>query len=91
MPMIGHRTAAGHLFGNLFHHAFDDDAEGAGISDRFGIGEDLLRFISAFAARAIAAEHIDRLRGQADMADHRNAAMGEELDGRRPSPRRPRA
>ena len=45
--------------------------------------DDLLRFVGALAARAIAAEHIDRLRGQADMADHRNAAMGQEVDGRR--------
>ena len=37
---------------------------------------------SSLAARAIAAEHVDRLRGQADMADHRDSALGEELDRR---------
>ena len=37
---------------------------------------------SLLAARAVAAERVDRLRGQADMADHRDAARGEEGDRR---------
>ena len=51
--------------------------------DRFGVGEDFLGFVRALAARAIAAEHVDRLRGQADVADDRDAAVGEEVDCRR--------
>ena len=45
--------------------------------------EDLGRLGIVAAAGAIAAERVDRLRGQADMADHRDAALRQEGDGLR--------
>jgi hypothetical protein len=45
--------------------------------------QDLGRFRLAPPARAIAAKRVHRLRGEADMGDHRNAALGQEADGRR--------
>ena len=83
MPMTGARDAARDLGRDLLDHAFDDDAERAGLGDRPGVGDDLVGLALLAAARAVAAEHVHRLRGQADVADHRNAAMGQELDRRR--------
>src|SRR3546814_5287334 len=55
--------------------------KGAGIGDRPGIGQDFRPFGIRSAARAISAKRIDRLRRQADMPDHRNAAPGQKGDG----------
>ena len=44
---------------------------------------DQLGLVAGFAARAIAAEDVHRLRRQADVADHWNAAPSQEFDGRR--------
>jgi hypothetical protein len=69
MPMIGTGTASVTVSAMPLHHALDHDAEGAGFGHCLGVGQILLRFVRALAARAVAAEHIDRLWSQADMAD----------------------
>src|SRR3546814_7677480 len=45
--------------------------------------DDRARFLLALAAHAIAAQDVDRLRRQPDMAHHRDAALGQEFDRRR--------
>ena len=85
MPIIGQRDGRGRPRSAIcLHHALRRRSQKAPASATalasatifFGLG-------LALAARAIAAEHVDRLRRQADMADHRNAALGEEVDGLR--------
>src|SRR3546814_17266806 len=74
---------AGDLAGDLdrdrFEHAFDDDRKGAGLRDRDGVVDDRARFLFALAAHAIAAEAIDRLRGQSDMPHTRDAGLGQKF------------
>ena len=72
-----------HLGRKLFHHAFDDDGECAGLGDRARVVQDLVRLDLLAAARAIAPEDVHSLRGEADMADHRDSALGQQPDGRR--------
>ena len=91
MPIVGQATCLGRLGRDLLHHPFEHQREAARLGDRLGIGEHLVGLGIVAAAGAIAAERVHRLRGQPDMADHRNAALRQEGDGRRPSPRRPRA
>ena len=61
--------------------SFDDDRKGTGIVDGLGVTADLGGFLVVAAERAVAARGVDELRHQADMAEHRNAALGEEIDG----------
>ena len=44
--------------------------------NRLAIGNDLLVLLLAASACVVAAQHVDRLRGEADMRHHRNAALG---------------
>src|SRR3569833_2314958 len=73
---------AGHRVGDRdrkrLDHAFDHYRERAGAVDRLSIADDLgmLRFDAP--ARAVAAEHIHRLRGEADVPHHRTPALHEK-------------
>jgi hypothetical protein len=80
MPIVGQATALVDSEASLLHHAFEDEQEGAGLGDRPGVGEDLRRLRLALPASAVAAEHVDRLRSEADMADHRDPAAAQEGD-----------
>ena len=77
----GHIDAVGNGDGQFLHHAFQHQREGARLRDGAGVGHDLGMFFLALAARAIAAQRIDRLRGQADMGHDRDAALAQKRDG----------
>ena len=66
--------------GQFLHHPFDHHAEGAGGRHGLGVAQYLGMFLLAFAACAIAAQRVHRLRRQADMGHHRDAALGQEAD-----------
>ena len=81
MPMVGAATACGDLLGQGFGHALDHDGEGAGLVRR-----PWRRRMTRAASSSVrplapeAAERVDGLRAQADMAHHRDAALGEKRD-----------
>ena len=83
MPIVGQATCLRRFRGDLLHHAFEHQGEAARLGHRLGVGQHLFGLRIVAAAGAVAAERIDRLRGQPDMADHRNAALRQEGDGRR--------
>ena len=74
MPMVGQATRPVISAANLLHHAFEHEQERARLVDRAGVGDDLPRLRLVAAAGAVAAQSVDRLRGQPDMADHRYSA-----------------
>ena len=55
--------------------------EGAGLLDRQGVGEELAAGLAGLALDAVAAELVDRLRRQADVAHDRDAGPDDRLDG----------
>ena len=80
MPIVGQATALVDVGRDLLHHALDHQREAARLGHRLGVGHHLRRLGIVAAAGAIAAERVHRLRGQPDMADHRDAALDEEGD-----------
>ena len=81
MPMVGMAISRGDLGGQRFGHAFQHHGEGAGLGHRLGVGFQRRPFRFGAARGAEAALDIDHLRRQPDMAHHRNAALGEIMDG----------
>ena len=57
--------------------------EGSGRGHRLGIGADRLRRMRVAALHLEAADGVERLRRQADMAHDRDAALDQEADGLR--------
>jgi hypothetical protein len=61
-------------------HRLQHDGEGAGLRHRLGVGLDGRPLVAHASLGPEAAQHVDRLRGEADVRHHRNAALGEEAD-----------
>ena len=87
MPIVGMLQSLSHRGGQLGRHELQHDREGARLLDRERIGEQLARRLDRLALHAVAAEAVDRLRRQADVAHDRDAGAGDRLD----RPRRPHA
>ena len=58
-------------------------AKAPAVGDRLGVGADGRGSVGVAALDAEAADRVERLRRQADMAHDRNAALDEEADGLR--------
>ncbi len=80
MPIVGIATACGQLARDALGGALDDQRKRAGFGDRDPVAHYLVALGVGVAARAVAAERVDRLRRQPDMAHHRNAATHEKRD-----------
>ena len=100
LPVAGRRAAdadrrdrdrLGQFARDALGGALDDQRKRAGFGDRDAVAHDLVALGLGVAARAVAAERVDRLRRQPDMAHHRHAAPREETRPSRPFPRRLRA
>ncbi len=63
------------------HGAFDHQRKGAGIGHGAGVAHHLGRLLLGTALGAEAAQRVDRLRLEADMAHHRHAAIDQIADG----------
>src|SRR5689334_7052950 len=59
-----HGEIARDVGGEAFHHALDDDAEGARLSDGMRVAVDLFGLLLGLPTRAVAAEDVYRLRGE---------------------------
>ena len=70
------RDALGDPRGERLGQRLEHDGEGARLGDGLGIVLERRPFGAVAALRLEAAERVDRLRRQADMAHHRNAALG---------------
>ena len=71
---------AGHLVG----HALEHDGEAAGGGERLGVGDQLQRGAVLAALHLEAAHGVDRLRGEAEVAHHRDLGVDDRLDHRQP-------
>ena len=80
MPMVGIATRSVSSRARRSFDPLDHQRKRAGLGDGDPVGDNLAAFLLVVAARAVAAERVDRLRGEADMAHHRDAAPGEERD-----------
>ncbi len=81
IPIVGDRDLARDLGGQRLGHAFEDDRKSARIGNGLGVGLDGGPFGLGTALRLEAAEDLDHLRGEPDMAHHRDAALAEIVDG----------
>lgn len=61
-------------------HALEDDGKGAGLLEREGVGDELLGCLGALALDLEAAEGVDGLRRQADVAHDGDAGLHHGLD-----------
>src|SRR3546814_1596098 len=78
LPPRSNRTDTLFPYTTLFR-----SGEGPGIGHGAGVLQDALRLGRGPAAGAVAAGDVDRLRHQPDMAEHGDAALGEEMHGLR--------
>ena len=76
----------GHLCGELGRHDLQHQGERADVLQRPGLPQQRRASLAA-ALHAVAAEHVHRLRRQAEVAHHRHPGGDERLDlGQHPAP-----
>ena len=69
------------LGGKRLGHAFEHNGEGSGVRDRCGVRLDGGPLLMPAALRFETAHHVHRLRREAHMAHHGNAALCEKGNG----------
>jgi hypothetical protein len=82
MPITGISTVLGELLAEVGGHLLDHQGERAGLLQALRVVENALLFGDFLAARLVAAELVDALRREAEVAHHRDARIGEALHGR---------
>ncbi len=82
MPMVGTSTALGDHAGHLVGHALEHDGEAPGVGQRLGVGHEPQRGLLLAALHLEAAHGVHRLRGEAEVAHHRDLGVDERLDHR---------
>ena len=80
MPIVGMCSCAGDLRGDLGRHDLEHDRERAGLLQRLRVLQQPVRGLVAATLHPVAAERVDRLRGQADVGHDRNAGGDQHLD-----------
>ena len=81
MPMVGIVSASVTILRQRGRHHLQHDQAGTGGFQRARVGDQLRGGGILASLHPVAAELVDRLRQQAEMRAHRNAALGEEGDG----------
>src|SRR5882762_8221708 len=79
-PDGGDAQLAGDLRGEFAGHGFENDGEGACGFHGAGVAQQLLGAIGGLALHAVAAQRVDGLRREADVAHHGNFGFGEARD-----------
>ena len=80
----GHVDRVGDHAGDLVGHALEHDGEAAGGGQGLGVGHQLERGAVLAALHLEAAHGVDGLRGEAEVAHHRDLGVDERLDHRQP-------
>ena len=80
IPIIGGAMVRATSVAITVDHSFDDNAEGARFRDSLCVRDDLFRLSLFTTTSAITTEHIDGLRSEPDMSDHRNSAVRQKID-----------
>ena len=83
MPIVGMCSVLGDLRRDVGRHHLEHDGERTGVLQRLRVLEQPVRRLVAASLHAVAAERVDRLRGEADVRHHRDAGRDEHLDLRR--------
>ncbi len=80
MPMVGMSSSRVTCAATSLGHDLEHDRERAGVLQRLGVLQQPVGRLVAAALHAVAAEDVDRLRGQADVGHHRDAGADQRLD-----------
>ena len=84
MPIVGHVDGVGDELGHRVGHALEHDGEHARLDERLGVVDEQLGAARLLALHLEAAHGVHRLRGQADVAHHRDLGVDDGLDHRHP-------
>ena len=76
MPIVGMLDLLGDARGEKLGQGLEHDGEGARLGDGTRVRLERRPFGAEPATRLEAADRVDGLRGEPDMAHHRNAALG---------------
>src|SRR6266404_651454 len=79
-PNRGDTDAFSDQFRNLARYYLEDDSKGACIFERFGVSKKISGSFSRLSLNAVAAELVDRLRSQTDMAHDRDLLVNQSLN-----------
>ena len=80
MPIVGMCSCALTCAGELGRHDFENHRERAGLLHRLRVLHQAVRGLVAATLYPVAAERVDRLRGQADVSHDRDTCVHERLD-----------
>ena len=91
MPIVGIGNGVGDEAGDGVGHALEHDREAAGVGERDRVVDDRPRGLEVLALHAEAAEGVNGLRREAEVAHHRDLGVEDRAARRRGACGRPRA